>query len=91
MKGYEPLVPHRAQVTPRPAVEFLFAFPGPDEETDSDSVGDRRRREAEWIARRILALLNDPTPRIPDRDSESQVERLRPVRAGDIAVLFRAR
>jgi ATP-dependent helicase/nuclease subunit A len=92
MPGYERLVPHREQLSPRPAVEFLFAFPGPDEEPDSDpnSLEEHRRREAEWIARRILALLNDPTPRIPERDPETQIERLRRVKAGDIAVLFRA-
>jgi ATP-dependent helicase/nuclease subunit A len=92
MPGYEPLVPHRTQLSPRPAVEFLFAFPGPEEESGSDpnSLEEHRRREAEWIARRILALLNDPTLQIPERDAESRVERLRRVRAGDIAVLFRA-
>ncbi|HEV3303030.1 MAG TPA: UvrD-helicase domain-containing protein [Planctomycetaceae bacterium] len=92
MQGYEPLVPNRTQLSPRPSVEFLFAFPGSGEESDSDpnSLEEHRRREAEWIARRILALLNDPTPRIPERDPESHVERLRRVRAGDIAVLFRA-
>jgi ATP-dependent helicase/nuclease subunit A len=92
MPGYEPLVPHRTQLSPRPAVEFLFAFPEPEEEAESDpnSLEEHRRREAEWIARRILALLNDPTPRIPERDPETQIERLRRVKAGDIAVLFRA-
>ncbi len=92
MPGYEPLVPHRTQLSPRPTVEFLFAFPGPEEEPESDpnSLEEHRRREAEWIARRILALLTDPTPRIPERDPETQIERLRRVKAGDIAVLFRA-
>jgi ATP-dependent helicase/nuclease subunit A len=92
MPGYEPLVPHRAQLSPRPSVEFLFAFPGPDEESDSepDSLEKHRRREAEWIARRILTLLDDPTPRIPERDPESGAQWLRRVKAGDIAVLFRA-
>jgi ATP-dependent helicase/nuclease subunit A len=92
MPGYEPLVAQRAQLSPRPAVEFLFAFPGPDEEAESDpnSLEEHRRREADWIARRILALLGDPTPRIPERDPESRVERLRRVKAGDVAVLFRA-
>ncbi len=92
MPDYEALVPHREQLSPRPAVEFLFAFPGPDEtdDNDADSLEADRRREAEWIARRILALLSDPTPRIPERDPDTQVERLRRVNAGDIAVLFRA-
>jgi ATP-dependent helicase/nuclease subunit A len=92
MPGYERLVPHRTQLSPRPTVEFLFAFPGPEEEPESDpnSLEEHRRREAEWIARRILTLLSDPTPRIPERDPETQIERLRRVKAGDIAVLFRA-
>jgi ATP-dependent helicase/nuclease subunit A len=92
MEGYEALVPHRTQLSPRPSVEFLFAFPGPEEaaESDPNSLEEHRRREAEWIARRILALLSDPTPRIPERDPESHVEHLRRVKAGDIAVLFRA-
>lgn len=34
MPDYEALVPHRTQLSPRPAVEFLFAFPTPDEATD---------------------------------------------------------
>ncbi len=92
MEGYEALVPHRTQLSPRPSVEFLFAFPGPDEAAQSDpnSLEEHRRREAEWIARRILTLLSDPTPRISERDPESHVEHLRRVKAGDIAVLFRA-
>ena len=92
MPAYEPLVPRRSQLSPKPAVEFLFAFPGPEEEPESDpsSLEEHRRREAEWIARRILELLADPTPRIPVRDPESNAERLRRVKAGDIAVLFRA-
>jgi ATP-dependent helicase/nuclease subunit A len=90
MPHYERLVPHRAQTSPRPAIEFLFAFPGPDEEEGDEKVDELRRREAEWIARRILALLNDPVPRILDRDPDSKSEHLRRVKAGDIAVLFRA-
>jgi ATP-dependent helicase/nuclease subunit A len=90
MPNYERLVPHRAQTSPRPVIEFLFAFPGPEEEVGDDKADELRRREAEWIARRILSLLNDPVPRIPERDPDSKIERLRRVKAGDIAVLFRA-
>jgi ATP-dependent helicase/nuclease subunit A len=92
MSGYERLVPQRSQCSPLPSIEFLFAFPGPDEEADSDptSLEEHRRREADWIARRILALLDDPTPRVPERNPETGVEWLRRVKAGDIAVLFRA-
>ena len=86
---YEPLIPHHDQVSPTPCIEFLFAVPGADEE-ERDSAENRRRREAEWMAGRISQLLNDPTPRIPERDSENAETTLRRVQAGDIAILFRA-
>jgi ATP-dependent helicase/nuclease subunit A len=87
--AYEPLVPHREQVSPTPTIEFLFALPEADED-DPDRAEHRRRREAEWMARRIQELLDDPTPRIPEKDSATGETRLRRVQAGDFAVLFRA-
>ena len=86
--AYEPLEPHRAQLSPTPAIEFLFAPPGPDDE--DDTAEGRRRREADWMSRRIQELLHDPIPRIPESDPTTGEERLRRVEAGDIAVLFRA-
>jgi ATP-dependent helicase/nuclease subunit A len=85
----EPLVPSRPQLSPVPSIEFLFALPGADEE-DPDRAEHRRRREAEWMSRRIQELLDDPTPRIPEKDPATGRNRLRRVEAGDIAVLFRA-
>ncbi len=42
------------------------------------------------MSRRIQELLDDPTPRIPERDPATSPMRMRRVQAGDIAVLFRA-
>jgi ATP-dependent helicase/nuclease subunit A len=86
---YEPLVPSRAQLAPTPSIEFLFALPDDDEQTP-DRADNRRRREAEWIARRVQELLDDPTPRIPEKDPASGEVQLRRVQAGDFAILFRA-
>jgi ATP-dependent helicase/nuclease subunit A len=87
--AYEPLVASRKQLSPTPSIEFVFAVPENDEET-SDRVDHRRRREAEWIARRIQELLDDPTPRIPEQDPADGAIALRRVQAGDFAILFRA-
>jgi ATP-dependent helicase/nuclease subunit A len=108
---YEPLRPHRAQRTPTPAVEFLWALsddasPGDRsiEGANSDnasaadtshapkeSADDIRRREADWIARRLRGMIDAAAPIVcevaADRQGEEQT---RPVRYGDIAILFRA-
>jgi len=102
---YEPLRPHRPQLNPEPIVEFLWAkaeenLPAeeeseePAEEADStqESEGDGkiRRREADWIARRIRQLLDSGQPLVRDEQSAKQgQERLRPPQPGDIAILFR--
>jgi ATP-dependent helicase/nuclease subunit A len=52
-------------------------------------VAELRMREADWIARRCAELLNDPTPRIRDKDDAGQPV-LRRVKPGDIVILFRA-
>ena len=65
---YEPLRAFRAQVGPRPAVEFLWAVE-PEEEARParGEAGERpdvaaaerlRRREADWIARRLRGMLD---------------------------------
>ena len=78
---YEPLQPSIEQRCSEPAVEFLF--PTADE---GELADDRRRREARWAARRIAELLRDGTPRIWDKGAGA----LRPVRPGDVCLLFRA-
>ncbi|ODA29291.1 UvrD-helicase domain-containing protein [Planctopirus hydrillae] len=61
-----------------------------DDDSRSDS-GEKqtapflRRREADWIARRILELLADPTPRIREKSGH-----WRTIVPGDITILFRA-
>jgi ATP-dependent helicase/nuclease subunit A len=78
LTDYEPLRPHEPQVNPGPCVEFLWS---PCEEDDSAAM--TRLREADGIARRIAAMVG----------RESLVVeggRLRPVRPGDVVLLFRA-
>ncbi len=79
---YEPLVAHRRQLGPTPAVEFLWAIepesrvgfsppPQPSEASEASNAGGpkptlqdgppaerNRRREAEWIARRLRGMLD---------------------------------
>jgi ATP-dependent helicase/nuclease subunit A len=87
---YEPLVAHRPQVAPEPAVELLWA---PDESPQerSGQMARLRRREADWIARRLRAML-DRGERIvwDDEAAERGAPGTRAVRPGDVALLFRA-
>jgi len=84
---FEPLVPfHKACAGLPPLIEFLFAR---DDTADKLSVDEARRMEADWIAQRILALLNDETPRVRYRSPHSKDETLRRVEPGDIVILFR--
>ncbi|MGE0606640.1 MAG: UvrD-helicase domain-containing protein [Pirellulales bacterium] len=87
---YEKLVAHRQQTTPTPAIEFLWYTPPDDEKTPVDVL---RGQEAEWIARRLRALLDDPQPMLPIEkkdDPDAPPGSLRRVELGDIAILFRA-
>ncbi len=87
---YEPLLPHRPQVSPTPAVEMLWATlddPGP-----RTGQGDRLRgREADWIARRIRVMLDTPEVLVWDDEAAGAGTPVaRAVRPGDVALLFRA-
>ncbi|MDB5340577.1 MAG: Exodeoxyribonuclease [Planctomycetaceae bacterium] len=85
---FQPLVPAVAQLTPAPSIEFLFAVSNtPDPTSTAES---RRQEEAAWMARRIRELLDDPTPRIRDKHPETGATILRPIKAKDIVILFRA-
>ena len=115
--GYEPLRAHRPQVSPTPAVEFLWATPdgndgntgatGDDassadqqpasdggdygEDDDSPPAERLRRREAEWIARRIRRMLDDGERIVWDANAAKAGEpAVRAARPGDVAILFRA-
>ena len=87
---YEPLRAHRPQVGPTPAVEFLWAT----EEQPGSRAGQEerlRRREADWIARRIRTMLDSPRQIVFDAEAAKTGEpAARAVRPGDVALLFRA-
>ena len=56
---YEPLRPEHPQVSPTPAVEFLWAA-SPNGTRENTRL--RRQREADWIARRLRRLLDSGAP-----------------------------
>lgn len=85
---FQPLVTGEKQLSPAPSIEFLFAV---SSEQDLQTTAEgRRQEEAAWMARRIHELLADPTPRIRTTDPVTAQTVLRPVKAGDIVILFRA-
>ena len=93
----------RDQLTPTPAIEFLWATPGGEPADDGDdseavvaandfdarAVAPLRRAEAEWIARRIRGIVDSRTPLIPEKNAAGETV-LRPAEFGDVAILFRA-
>ena len=94
---YEPLVAHRPQLTPTPAVEFMWAScqegPGSGAEAAtkepfshlSPSQADRSE-EARFIARRLSQMLDSGAELVVDNDSGHP----RPLQLGDIALLMRS-
>ena len=77
--GEDDLEPWRPQLGPAECVERLVAAAA------EDRAEQRRRAEADLLARRLALLLSPESGlRIPEGD------RLRPVRGGDVAVLFRS-
>ncbi|MEQ8837212.1 MAG: UvrD-helicase domain-containing protein, partial [Lacipirellulaceae bacterium] len=91
-EGYEPLVANRDQTTPEPAIEFLWSPVEIDEAGKKDTADEARKRGAEWIARRLVELLESGEPIIGESDSSEKGGNSagRPLRLGDIAVLVRA-
>ncbi|HEX3724777.1 MAG TPA: 3'-5' exonuclease, partial [Pirellulales bacterium] len=87
LENYEPLRADRPQQAPEPAVEFLWA---PATAEDNKSKELWRRREAEWIARRVRQILDDPQLIVGGRSSAEGTGEPRRARPGDIAILFRA-
>jgi len=94
---YEPLQAHRPQVSPTPAVEMLWATDGADCDADdllSDDMGQTerlRRREADWIARRIRGMLESGEKIVWDEEAaRAGKPATRAVRPGDVVLLFRA-
>ena len=99
--NYEPLQPKRLQVSPRPAVELLWACdpavandavdPPPVVQEDMGRRERLLRREADWIARRIRSMLDSGEKIVWDSDAaKAGSPAPRAVREGDVAVLFRA-
>jgi ATP-dependent helicase/nuclease subunit A len=101
LADYEPLQAHEPQVNPGPCVEFLWS-PRPKRPSAGDGEGAERTTseratahdaaaaravEADWIARRIVGILEGP-PLVVDREGDPS--RLRPARPGDVVLLFRA-
>ena len=87
---YEPLAAFRKQVGPEPAIELIWA---PDESPDvkTGQMERLRQREADWIARRLRALLDAGEKIVWDEEAaERGTPNVRPIRPGDVAMLFRA-
>lgn len=82
--NYEPLSAHRSQMTTTPAVEFLWSPVETGEKVDAI-----RRREADWIARRLRQLIDSGAPIVTRKGSAGEFE-TKPVEPADIAILFRA-
>lgn len=91
-ENYEPLHANRPQVTPEPAVEFLWAETDDEEVQQNpkkrEPVDEQRQREADWIARRLRQLFDSKQPLVPEEGSDPP--RCRELRPGDVAILFRA-
>ncbi|HTQ39787.1 MAG TPA: UvrD-helicase domain-containing protein [Pirellulales bacterium] len=89
---YQPLRAHWPQTTSVPAIEFLWAT-ATEEKSETDTAdattNAARRREADFIARRIRHMVDHREPLVAQRQIDGQVEP-RPVQFGDIAMLFRA-
>jgi ATP-dependent helicase/nuclease subunit A len=81
LTAYEPLRAHWPQVNAKECVEFLWS-PRPDK----SNVTEARSLEADWIARRIAAMVGRERI-VLDRPGDKE---LRPVKAGDMVLLFRA-
>jgi ATP-dependent helicase/nuclease subunit A len=97
---YEPLAPARPQATATPAVELLWTPPDDADphaagaggaraaaggRKPAGAVRDARIKEAQWIARRIAALVRSEAPIVVDHAAGQP----RPVRPGDVAILLR--
>ncbi|MFN4261323.1 MAG: UvrD-helicase domain-containing protein [Gemmataceae bacterium] len=83
IQDYEPLAAQVPQVTPGPCVEFLWSPCEP-----GAPVLDKRTLEADWIARRIAAMLTHQERIVTDKIDGRYVSR--PVQLRDIVLLFRA-
>ncbi len=83
LEDYEPLVPHHKQVNPGACVEFLWS-----ERPEKAFAGEGRVEESKVLAQRIKSMIEGGERLVVERDAQS--EWLRPVRAGDVVLLFRS-
>lgn len=84
--AYEPLVAGRETEAVYPAVELLLAERAPGE-----GAGSATRREARLLAARLRQMVEGREELVAEPAGEGLPEARRPVRYGDIAVLFRTR
>ncbi len=87
---YEALRPQRPQSTPKPCVEFLWAVGPETAEAGREKKDTARRREADWIARRIRGLLDGGQRVVCEASSSSDKPAARAAQPRDIAILMRA-
>ena len=88
MDAYEALVPSRSAGDAHPRVEFLWARGDQQQAGEGDDAEASRRREADWIARRLRGLIDGGQAVVADAAAGPGAKRA--VRLGDIAILFRA-
>jgi ATP-dependent helicase/nuclease subunit A len=90
LPNYEPLRAHRPQATPEPAIEFIWAVP-PSDDGHKIKAEEFRPLEADWIARRLKHLIDSEAPIVCDKKLDAAGRPVvRPIKPGDIAILFRA-
>ena len=87
---YAPLHKQRPQVSPTPAIEFLWA-PKDADAPIKENAEQMRRREARWIARRLRQMLDSGARIVWDQNvPPGEAARARAIQPRDIALLFRA-
>ncbi len=82
-QDYQPLEPSRPQMAPTPSIEFLWAV------AEEKNVQQARALEARFIAGRLAQLLDSGEPIVVEA-AQDGAHTTRPVRLGDIALLFRS-
>jgi ATP-dependent helicase/nuclease subunit A len=86
--SYEHLTPARPQVVPKPCTEFLWAVLEDAKKSDSGARDEARKKEAEFIARRIQLMLANEDRVVAEK--EDGMWTARRATQNDIAILFRS-
>lgn len=89
---YESLTPYRPQVNKERIVEFLWAIPQrstPEGTQPKVSVEELRRLEADKIAWRLRRMFDNGEKLVTETAVDKEQAILRPVRPGDVVILFR--